>query len=155
MNERRYLDALARPFEQVLLPLGYQRVACDDNLRGLSVLWASPRVVVQASYEPPETWGDVTIGRRMKGTSPDDQPYWSMALLAEILRLRDAGAMPSGPRGRDRIFAMPEDVAAWAVQAAERLAGQADLLRGENLEVIDQVIAELPRVGVPGFDYPE
>ncbi len=145
-----YLDALAEPFESVLAPLGFRRVDQNDNLRGLSVDWATDAVIVSASYEPPESWGDVCIGRRRRG----DQPYWSLVPLSEILRLRGAGAMRNS-RQRRQAFAMPADVRAWALVAAERLSTQTDLLRGQGLEVIDRAISELPRQGMPGLDFPE
>ena len=148
------LQALLLPFDAVLLPLGFRRAhTLDVGEVAMGGDWETDDVLVSAGFEPREDWGDVMIARRMPGTTAFLQPYWSKVNLDDIRRGR--GVAVEVRQQRRSHIASDKEIRSWAEGAARSLLEVPDLLAGDNLATLDELIARRPRIGVPGLDFPE
>lgn len=124
----------------------------DDSLGSvvLAASFSTDEVVVRASYELRDRYADITIARRWK--QPESAPYWSEVHLHELLgragRERIWNEMPSARSDKRALETIFERGASLLREVA------ADQLAGQNLEVLDEIIAERPQLGVPGLDFP-
>lgn len=112
-------------------------------------MFSTDDVVVRASYELRDRYADITVARRWKQLEP--APYWTQVHLHELLeragRERIWNEMPDGQPEERALEAIFERGASLLREVA------ADQLAGENLEVLDDIIAERPQIGVPGLDF--
>lgn len=124
----------------------------DDSLGNavLAATFSTDDVVVRASYELRDSYPDVTIARRWKGT--EAAPYWTQIHLHELLERADRDRIWNEmPGGWSEERAMQEVFTRGASLLREVAADQ---LAGRNLELLDDIIARRPRMGVPGLDFP-
>lgn len=128
-----------------LRALGFDASLDADMTVGAT--FATSSVVVRATYHWHDQYADVTIARRWL---PEPGPYWAQVHLGELLErapgLKRAynGAVPSEQ--------LLEEVFATAAGLLREVA--AEQLAGRNLELLDQIVAERPRRGVAGLDFP-
>jgi len=116
------------------------------------VTYVTDPVMVRVSWDWRDEIAGISISRR-HAADPIEEPFWSGVQLAEILAWRDAANrewwrqptdLGHGP-GQETIF----------IRGAQGLRAHCDdLLRGQNLELLDEIIAARPRRGVPGLDFP-
>ncbi len=128
-----------------LTGLGFGVIEVDWG--GEYVRFADDSVVVNAHYHWKDEHASIAIGRRWHGDG--EQPLWSEVQLGEILARRAPGAtwndVPENESNLTDVFR----------SGSELLREYAsDLVAGDNLELLDDIIASHPRVGVPGLDFP-
>lgn len=131
---------------------GFEVVEAHEDGRVISATYATSTVIVGVGWDHYEDYATLRIGRRL-ADSPLDEPLWGSVDLTSILDRRAPGdrewdvsqnGLPNG-EGADTIL-----------ERGSRLvrAHAQDLLRGSNLDLIDELIAARPKLGVPGLDYP-
>jgi HEAT repeats len=142
VRTKRVAPVIARHFGW-LEPLGYDLLEASDSW-GPSATYVRGIVLVRLSYEYRDEYADLTIARRQK-EDLREEPYWAQVHLDELLRERVPSAGPWRGESIDEAFA----------RGAELLREHAgDLLAGENLNVLDEIVAKRPHHGVPGLDFP-
>lgn len=148
MRKKGAPSVVARHFGW-LEKLGYKAVEVSDSW-GPSTTYARGQVLVRPSYEERDEYADITIARR-RTEDLREEPYWAQVHLQELLGRRAPGT------GEWRVTSARRQDALEATFArgAELLRTHgSDLLDGQNLDVLDDIIAKRPRFGVPGLDFP-
>jgi hypothetical protein len=117
----------------------------DPNMT-VGATFVTDAVVVRALYHWHDQFAIVTIARR---TTPEPGPYWAQVHLQELM---ERVGIPGEFDGVARDERFLEDV--FARGAALLREAASDQLAGNDLEVLDEIIAKRPHRGVPGLDYP-
>lgn len=129
--------------------LGYKAVEASESW-GPSATYARGQVLVRPSYEERDEYADITIARRHT-EDLREEPYWAQVHLHELLERR---TLETG-EWRVTIARRQDALEATFASGAELLRTHgADLLDGQNLDLLDDIIARRPRLGVPGLDFP-
>ena len=102
---------------------------------------------MRATYHWHDEYADVTIARRW---TPEPGPYWTQVHLSELLE-RSTEATFSYDGNVPELRALE---AVFARGAALLRDVAPDQLEGRNLELLDDMIANRPHLGVPGLDFP-
>jgi hypothetical protein len=146
--------------------MGFERVRAEAQ-RDLfvSAEWSSPNLLVYSSVEPREHDGLMMLARHLapekwgylrptstKVVAPSRQPFWTRVLTSELLILR--GVEPRVTLAQSWPLESAEEISRWAELAVLDLLDLQDLLLGQNLQVLDEIIQQRPRRGVPGLDFP-
>lgn len=142
MRKKRVAPVVARHFGW-LEPLGYAVVEASDSW-GPTATYGRGDVLIRPSYEDRDEYADITIARRQK-EDLREEPYRAQVHLDELLRLRAPSAATWRGDSMEEAFARGANLLR---------AHAADLLAGENLNVLDEIVAKRPRDGVPGLDFP-
>ncbi len=143
MGKTYVAPLIARHFSW-LLSLGYRVVEASER-GGPSATYERGDVLVRPSYEYLDEYADITIARR-QSENLGEEPYWAQVHLDELLRRR-APSTGDWRRGRGMDDAL-------ASGAHLLRAHAADLLAGEKLDVLDDIVTNRPHHGVPGLDFP-
>lgn len=145
------LSELVEPIAAVLDPLGYRMGETQDDPRGLSLvaIWETDALFVEAWFDYRDGFA-VMVARPLPLYSPRMQPYWSKVYVSHVLQQR--GIAPVSVEHRPE--GGPDFIRRYAKAAALDLTQIIDILRGENLEVLDRIIANKPREDLRGIDYP-
>lgn len=160
------LKALSEPFEAVLGRFGFRQQRLEDKgSLFVACEWVTDAVLVSASVEPREQWGSLMLARHLApdywGSLPGpagepmpwhEQPYWTRIHTSEILLAR--GVEPRISPAQSCQVGTADQIRHWAELGAADLEVLADLLGGENLNLLDDLIERRPRRGVPGLDFP-
>jgi hypothetical protein len=129
--------------------LGYEAVEASDSW-GSSATYARGQVLVRPSYEERDEHADITIARR-RTENLRDEPYWAQVHLNELLERR----APETGEWRVTSADREEALGVTFARGAELLRmNGSDLLDGQNLDVLDDIVAQRPHLGVPGLDFP-
>lgn len=129
-----------------LLDLGFQ-VVDDLDWGGMSATYATTDVLVFVGYHWKDEEVTISIARR-RAMDVREQPHWSYVRLQELLARR-------APDKRWAAQATTEHEAQRMFEAGSDFLRQhaSDVVAGQNLELLDDIIAGRPRFGVPGLDY--
>jgi len=131
--------------------LGYRVV---ESSKGwvVSATYGKGKVLVRPSYEERDDYVDVSIARR-QALELGEEPFWAQVPLHELLRHRAAS-----DADWERVVAINQAEAPLDTRfqdAADLLRTYAiDLLDGQGLGSLDEIIASRPARGVPGLDFP-
>jgi hypothetical protein len=143
MRKKGVPSVIARHFDW-LQSLGFEPVEASDSW-GPSATYRRGQVLVHPSYEYRDEYADITVARRQK-EALDEEPYWAQVHLDELLARR-------APLSGD--WRAAGDMEGAFARGADLLRTHcSDLLAGENLEALDDIIAKRPRFGVPGLEFP-
>jgi hypothetical protein len=97
-----------------------------------------------------EHWGGL-LGPSSEVLPWHKQPYWTFVHTSEILRERSIE--PLIDPGQSRPGTSPEEVRQWAELAATDLQQLGDMLSGQGLDLLDDLVERRPGLGVPGLDF--
>jgi hypothetical protein len=128
-----------------LRDLGFTAEADPDMTVGAT--FATDAVLVRPTYHWHDEYADVTISRSW---TPEPGPYWAQVHLSELLER--APGMNRRYNGMVRDERVLEEVFGNAATLLREVAQ--DQLAGRNLELLDDIIAKRPHLGVPGLDFP-
>jgi hypothetical protein len=131
--------------------LGFRQVDGTFALLGV-VTYVTNSVMVRISWDWRDEIAGISISRR-HAADPSEEPYWSGVQLAEILARRDAASREWWLEPTD-LGQGPDQETIFARGAQALRTHCDDLLDGQNLELLDEIIAARPRRGVPGLDFP-
>lgn len=144
-----------RPIDQAierqfgwLRRLDFDATETGGDSGAIEATFASPAVTIRVTYHWHDMEPDVTIAR---ARTAGETPYWAMVHLEELL----------ARAGRAEHWSKLDDEQS-SRSLEEAFARGANLLRdvalslvkGNGLEVLDEIIAARPHWGVPGLDFP-
>jgi hypothetical protein len=141
VRRKRVAPVISRHFGW-LEPLGYNLLEASDSW-GPTATYARGELLVRPSYEYRDEYADVTVARRQK-EDLREEPYWAQVHLDELLHERAPSAGPWRGESIDEAFARGADL------LREHAA---DLLAGENLNVLDEIVAKRPHLGFPASTF--
>ena len=135
----------------MLEPLGYKLgETSDSNGWDVMAVWETDALFVQAAYEARDSAFDVLVARPLPPYSPFMQPHSSKVHVRMVLHQRGlAVAEIEHESGRT-----PEGVRRYAAAGARDLTQISDILRGEHLDVLDQIVRRQHQ-GLLGIDLPD
>jgi hypothetical protein len=129
-----------------LTDVGFKVV--DVDWHGMYATFAKGEVLVKAGYHWHDGVATISVARRA-GDDVKEQAYWSYVDLQEVIDRRAPGvvwhATPPNDRHVGPVF--QEGSALLRRHAA-------DIVAGDNLELLDDIILRRPQIGVPGLDFP-